>query len=188
MVSCQQRGNRINISNVHSGAFLEKMSSKRTIRVLQDHLPLRVQMPCHSIYHTMASPHSWINEMPVLWEEDGMPVWIDSDTGTFVLCCVLCACWIGGRIGVDGSWIGGRKAIDCRPLGQSLKAAKCHKFTVTFITRGNRDYGGREISRVLANKNLDLWEVVVPKDKSIKCSDFGNSQIATWSSYPFLAC
>lgn len=32
-----------------------------------------------------------------------MPVWIDSDTGTFVLCAVLFACWIGGRIGVDGS-------------------------------------------------------------------------------------
>lgn len=32
-----------------------------------------------------------------------MPVQIDSDTGTFVLCCVLCACWIGGTIGVDGS-------------------------------------------------------------------------------------
>lgn len=32
-----------------------------------------------------------------------MPVWIDSDTGTFVLCSVLCACWIGGRIEVDGS-------------------------------------------------------------------------------------
>lgn len=104
----------------------------------------------------MASPHSWINEMPVLWEEDGKPVWIDSDTGTFVLCYVLCACWIGGTIGVDGSWIGGKKAIGCRPLGQSSKAAKCHKFTVTGITSGNRDYRGRKISCVLANRNLNL--------------------------------
>lgn len=131
----------------------------------------------------MASPHSWINEMPVLWGEDGMPVWIDSDAGTFVLCRVLCACWIGVRIGVDGSWIGGRKAIDCRPLGQSLKAAKCHKFTVTFITAGNRDYWGRGISRVLANKNLDPREVVVRKVESIKCSDFGISLIPIWSSH-----
>lgn len=130
----------------------------------------------------MASPHSWINEMPVLWGEDGMPVWIDSDAGTFVLCRVLCACWIGVRIGVDGSWIGGRKAIDCRPLGQSLKAAKCHKFTVTFITAGNRDYRGRGISGVLANKNLDPREVVVRKVESIKCSDFGISLIPIWSS------
>ena len=35
--------------------------------------------------------------------------------------CVLRACWIGGRIGVDGSRIGGKKAIGWRPLGQSLK-------------------------------------------------------------------
>lgn len=32
-----------------------------------------------------------------------MPVQIDSDAGTFVLRRVLCACWIGVRIGVDGS-------------------------------------------------------------------------------------
>lgn len=113
----------------------------------------------------MASPHSWINEMPVLWEEDGKPVWIDSDTRTFVLRCVLCACWIGGRIGVDGSWIGGKKAIGCRPLGQSLKAAKCHKFTVTGITSGNRDYRGRGISRVLADRNLDLFGDVVRENQ-----------------------
>lgn len=62
--------------------------------------------------------------MPGLWEEDGMPVWIDSDSGTFVLCWVLCACWIGGRIGVDGSWIGGKEAVGCGPFGQSLKAAE----------------------------------------------------------------
>lgn len=133
-------------------------------------------MPCHSIYH---SSHSWINEMPVLWEEDGMPVWIDTDTGTFVLHRVLCACWIGGRIGVDGSWIGGRKAIGCRPMGQSLKAAKCHKFAVTGITRGNRDYRGRGISCVLANRNLDLQRDVSSHSFVVIS---GTTKSATWSS------
>ena len=132
-------------------------------------------MPCHSIYH---SSHSWINEMPVLWEEDGMPVLIDSDTRTFVLCCVLCAWWIGGRIGVDGSWIGGKKAVGCRPSGQSLKAAKCHKFTVAGITRRNRDYRGREINRVLDNRNLDLQG---DESESFLSSVFGSSSIMTWS-------
>lgn len=104
-----------------------------------------------------------------------MPVWIDSDTGTFVLCAALCACWIGGRIGVDGSRIGGKKAIGCRPPGQSLKAAKCHKFRPTFITGGSRDYGGWEISCVLANKNLDLREAVVWKSHKFR----GNYQNVT---------
>lgn len=104
-----------------------------------------------------------------------MPVWIDSDTGTFVLRAVLCACWIGGRIGVDGSRIGGKKAIGCGPLGQSLKAAKCHKFRLTFITRGNRDYGGWEISCVLANKNLDRREAVVGKSHRFR----GNNRNVT---------
>lgn len=104
-----------------------------------------------------------------------MPVWIDSDTGTFVLCAVLCACWIGGRIGVDRSRIGGKKAIGCRPLGQSLKAVKCHKFRLTFITRGNRDYRGWEISCVLANKNLDVREAVVWKSHRFR----GNNQNVT---------
>ena len=65
--------------------------------------------------------------------------------------CVLRACWIGGRIGVDGSRIGGKKAIGWRPLGQSLKPVKCHGFTVTGIARGNWDYERQEITCVLAN-------------------------------------
>lgn len=106
-----------------------------------------------------------------------MLVWIDSDTGAFVLHAVLCACWIGARIGVDGSRIGGAKAIGCGALGQSLKAAKCHKFRPTFISRGSRDYRGWEISRVLANKNLDLREAVVWKSHKFR----GNNQNVTRS-------
>lgn len=41
MVSCQQKGNGISISKVHSGTCLEKTSSKWTIWILQDSLPLR---------------------------------------------------------------------------------------------------------------------------------------------------
>lgn len=82
-----------------------------------------------------------------------------------LFCALCCVCWIGGRIGVDGSRIGGEKAIGCRPLGQSLKAVKCHKFRPTFIIRGSRDYSGWEISCVLANKNLDLREAVVRKSQ-----------------------
>lgn len=154
------------------------------IPVFRDCLPLTVWIRCRSVYPSTASAHSWINEMPVLWDEDGRPVWIDSDTGTFVLCAVLCACWIGGRIGVDGSRIGGKEATGCRPLGQSLKAAKCHKFRTTFITRGSRDYRGWEISCVLANKNLDLRPAVVGKSHKFR----GNNRNTTWSLNDFYLC
>lgn len=143
------KGNWINISTVRPGPFLEKRNNlnpsgpRLTNRenVLSFHFSIDLtsaQMRCQFYERRMGCLSGLILTLEHLF------------------CAVLCACWIGGRIGVDGSWIGGKKAIGYRPLGQSLKAAKCHEFTVTGITRGNQDYRGREISCVLANRNLDL--------------------------------
>lgn len=73
------KGNWINISTVRSGPFLEKRNNLNPSGL---RLTNRV-----NVFHR---PHFRTNEMPVLWEEDGMPVCIDSDTRTFVLCCVVC--------------------------------------------------------------------------------------------------
>lgn len=143
------KGNWINISTVRSGPFLEKRNNlnpsgprlTNRVNVLSFHFSIDLtsaQMRCQFYERRMRCLSGLILTLEHLF------------------CAVLCACWIGGRIGVDGSWIGGKKAIGYRPLGQSLKAAKCHEFTVTGITRGNQDYRGWEISCVLANRNLDL--------------------------------
>lgn len=48
----------------------------------------------------------------------------------------------------EGHWL--------QTIGPIIKGSEMHKFTVTGITSGNRDYRGQEISCVLANRNLNL--------------------------------
>lgn len=148
------KANWINISNVHSGKSLREKKSlfnlnnlipsgssvTESVNAMSFHLPYSSLL---DRWDASFMRGGWGGCLDCFWHWDICSV-----------PCVLCAWWIGGRIGVDGSWIGGKKAIGCRPLGQSLKAAKCHRFTVAGIARGNRDYRGREISRVLANRNL----------------------------------